>query len=289
MTLAVETAHAQRQRPVPDLVLQPVAALQRSTRGIGAGTDPVGEAVGLPGSEWTGSETLQGFSALTFQFKDQDKVTMIDAQGSWPGTYAQAGDKVTLKFFDGKVLYHGQIIGREMAGTAENAAAAKWSWKCTLKGGGTPVVAQPPDGTGPVTPDNLADYLKKMGFDPKVETPQVGLPYCVLNIKENDGWNFVVEVTAQKGGGMWLTVPLSQLPSIQDVSGPKVVELLALNHALAPCFFTYRATDNRLCLRVEVMGVRPQERSFRADLQMMLNQVRRTHPQWNTADWKKGG
>lgn len=243
----------------------------------------------LVGTEWSGTETLQGFAALTFQFKDQANVVMVDTQGSWPGTFVQEGSKVTLKFFNGEVWYDGTIVGKEMGGNAFNKKGAKWTWTTSYKsggGGGGGTVVQPPATTGPVTPDALPAYLKSINFEPRVVTPSVGLPYCELSLKDNDGWTFLVEVHAQKTGGMWLAVGLQKVPPIEQVPALKLLRLLESNNAIAPCAFAYRAAENQICMRLEVIGNRPTEKSFRADLQLLTNNVRQTYPQWNTADWR---
>jgi hypothetical protein len=140
----------------------------------------------------------------------------------------------------------------------------------------------------PATADTLAKYLKKVGFEPRPVTPETGFPYCVVAVKENDGWSYAVEVTAKKDGGMWLTVPLDAVPRIDQVPAPRLLALLQASQAAAPCFFTYRAGDNRLCLRLEVLG-RPGDQEFRDYLRTLLNVVRRTHPLWDTAAWQAGG
>jgi hypothetical protein len=270
----------------------------------------------LMGSEWSGQEALENFGALTFHFTNPGQVTMIDAQGKWPGSYLQNGNQVTLAFFNGDVLYKGDIAGASMNGIAEAKKGGKWNFQVTRKNT-APVINLPPanraivnvaaaPGTvpfipsapgsntaaapgqgapiqaGKVTPDNLAEYLRKMGFEPRQVQPQGGVPYCVLNLKENDGWSFVVEVHVNNG--IWLVAPLAQLPSQGQVPLAKVMSLLEANNTLAPCFFSYRPGDNRLCLRLEVIGL--SEQNFRADLRVLLNHIRTSHNLWNTAAWQ---
>jgi hypothetical protein len=257
----------------------------------------------LAGTLWFGSEELQGFGALAFKFGPQGKVTMTDTSGDSEGTYEQRGQDVRLAFFGGAVVYQGKINGNAMSGAATNIKDnRRWTWKVARKIAGAPAPAPvpvAPGGTGPGVgppaapqappapaggpPGNLPDYLKQVGFEPKVVRPDVGEPYCVLSLKDNDGWNYTVEVTAQKTGGMWLTCVLRQLPAPDRVPAGKLLQLLEANHVVGPCFFSYRAADSRLCLRLEVMGARPPAQSFRDDLSRLMNAARRSYDLWNGA------
>src|SRR5579883_273151 len=140
-----------------------------------------------------------------------------------------------------------------MSGNAENNAGTKWTWTATLKSGPAPtfppetVTTQPVQ--APLTPETLPDYLKKMGFEPRVITPPGGAPYCQILIKENDGWSYDVEVIATKTGGLWLGVALQAVPRIETVPPAKLLALLEANGLVAPSFFVYRPADNRLCMR----------------------------------------
>jgi hypothetical protein len=242
---------------------------------------------GLVGTDWTGSETLGGFGALTFQFRDQGKAIMIDTQGNWPGTFVQDAQEVTIKFFNGDVIYRGKITGKDMAGSAENKAGGKWTFKVSLKDGSGGVVVQPSESQA-LTPETLPAYLKKIGFEPRLVTPASGVPYCVINVKDNDGWNFEVEVAVATGGGStWLRAQLAKLPPVGEVPAASLLQLLEANQRLAPCFFAYRIEDNRLNMSLESIGKRPTEQEFRGDLQLLTNQVRRTYALWNAAEWKK--
>jgi hypothetical protein len=83
----------------------------------------------LVNSQWTGSETLQGYGKLTFKFAPGGQATMIDSDGATPGTWSQAGNQVTLKFYSGQVTYQATINGTSMTGTATNGGK---SWTFSL-------------------------------------------------------------------------------------------------------------------------------------------------------------
>lgn len=102
----------------------------------------------LEGTEWNGSETLQGFGKLTFRFGPQGQVVMVDAQGTTPGVYAQRGQQVVLAFFNGDVIYEGMIAAGRMGGVAGNRNNVRWSWSVNLRGG------SPAPGTGSMTGPN---------------------------------------------------------------------------------------------------------------------------------------
>jgi hypothetical protein len=66
-------------------------------------------------STWTGSETLQGYGKLTFQFRASGEAVMIDAQSTLAGSWAQHGNQVTIRF--GDCIYQGTIQGQTLSGT----------------------------------------------------------------------------------------------------------------------------------------------------------------------------
>lgn len=85
--------------------------------------------VKLAGTSWTGTESLQNFGKLTFQFAAGGKATMIDTAGVSNGTWTQNGNQVNIQFFNGKVTYSGVLNGNAISGNASNTAGAKWTFK----------------------------------------------------------------------------------------------------------------------------------------------------------------
>jgi hypothetical protein len=94
--------------------------------------NPPPAAAGLAGSQWVGSETLQGYAQLTFQFGQGNNATMIDNDGVTKGSYTQVGNQVTLSFYNGQVSYKGTINGNNITGTGQNAAKS-WTFTLTRK------------------------------------------------------------------------------------------------------------------------------------------------------------
>lgn len=88
----------------------------------------------LAGTTWSGSETLRGFGALTFQFNPGGQAVMIDAAGRTEGTWNQNGNNVTLTIA-GTVTYTGTIQGNAMRGNATNGNN-NWNWTVTRGAGG---------------------------------------------------------------------------------------------------------------------------------------------------------
>jgi hypothetical protein len=84
----------------------------------------------LANTTWTGRETLPGYGELTFKFKPQGAVTMIDAKETRSGRFTLDGQDVKLTFFDGEVVYTGKLDGQTMSGVARNAGKA-WTWEVT--------------------------------------------------------------------------------------------------------------------------------------------------------------
>ncbi len=76
---------------------------------------------------WRGSETLQGFGALSFTFEGNNRVVMTDVKARSVGTWSQQGDTVTLQFSSGRVVYQGRMSGSTFSGTASNGAT-RWNF-----------------------------------------------------------------------------------------------------------------------------------------------------------------
>lgn len=96
-----------------------------------AGANPAPAApqqVNLAGSTWTGTENLQGFGRLSFQFQAGGQVNMTDASGVSQGTWIQQGNQVTLTFANGQLTYRGIINGQVMSGNAGNVRGASWTF-----------------------------------------------------------------------------------------------------------------------------------------------------------------
>ena len=266
----------------------------------------------LVGTQWSGSEDLEGFGKLTFQFQNDNKAIMIDTSGKSQGTYSVNGNEISILFNNGKVAYIGKISGKTLSGTAANSKEVTWKFRVTQDGGnvknpapqgqvgginneGTDSSGPPPTGPGAgqgpgsgpgaaqkPAHEALFDILNKLRFEPKVITPDIGDPYCQVKLKDKDGWNFVVEVKNNKG--IWLIATLNKTPA-GKLDPEKLLRLLEANDGISPCFFMYRAADRRLCLKLEV--VQATEQGIMGDIQTLTNAVRLTHALWNTANWGK--
>lgn len=81
----------------------------------------------LTATTWVGSETLGDYGRLEFRFHANGKVSMIDTDGTTHGIYSIQNNVVTLRFFDGAVVYSGTINGSSMNGTAQNSLTT-WSF-----------------------------------------------------------------------------------------------------------------------------------------------------------------
>jgi transglutaminase-like putative cysteine protease len=91
---------------------------------------------GLGGSVWSGSESLDGYGALRFEFFAGGKVEMTDARDRVSGTYTQEGTRVRLAFFNGRVVYNGTVNGPQLAGSAGNGRT-DWKWSVRRLGAAT--------------------------------------------------------------------------------------------------------------------------------------------------------
>src|SRR5206468_2888991 len=85
------------------------------------------------GTTWSGSEELAGYGKLSFRFLKGNRVVMQDAKDSSEGTWQRKGNKLTLKFNDGRVVYQGTVSGTSLSGTASNGRNS-WTWSARLQG-----------------------------------------------------------------------------------------------------------------------------------------------------------
>lgn len=77
---------------------------------------------------------------------------------------------------------------------------------------------------------------------------------------------------------MWLIAPLAD---VRSTEADKLFKVLQANHQLAPSFFSLRS--DRLCLNLEVLGLRPAGDSFRRDVDRMCRGIRATNGLWAPA------
>lgn len=89
-------------------------------------------AVVLAEASFAGSENLGGYGALRFTLHANGAATMVDADGTTHGSWGQSGKRVTLRFYDGTVVYHGTLDEETISGTAHNRTRT-WSWSVTLE------------------------------------------------------------------------------------------------------------------------------------------------------------
>lgn len=90
-----------------------------------------GAVSSVAGTTWTGSESLAGFGALTFEFHRDGKAVMIDAQATVDGTWSQTGTQVTITFQN--CVYVGRIHGNVLSGNARYTVGdpRDWGWSVT--------------------------------------------------------------------------------------------------------------------------------------------------------------
>lgn len=79
---------------------------------------------------WIGSETLADYGKLTFQMNPGGRAVMIDAKETSEGTWQQTGNQITLRFYDGRVVYTGTLNGSSLSGSASNG---RTQWNFTVR------------------------------------------------------------------------------------------------------------------------------------------------------------
>jgi len=69
---------------------------------------------------WAGSESLEGFGRLSFQFHEGGRAVMHDAAGATEGSWSRNGNTITLRFANGRIVYTGELRGQSIIGEARN-------------------------------------------------------------------------------------------------------------------------------------------------------------------------
>src|SRR5262249_50199493 len=102
-----------------------------NTGGTGGNNPAAGQnaAASVSGTTWTGTENLQGFGKLTFQFQASGAATMTDANTSVQGSWSQNGNQVTISFTS--CVYTGTINGRVLSGNARSNIGQVWTFSVT--------------------------------------------------------------------------------------------------------------------------------------------------------------
>jgi hypothetical protein len=85
---------------------------------------------GIVNTTWVGSESLGGYGKLEFRFQANGQAVMIDSDGTHNGIFMVQGNTVTLRFYEGTVVYTGTINGSTLSGTATNGQAT-WNFSVT--------------------------------------------------------------------------------------------------------------------------------------------------------------
>jgi hypothetical protein len=98
--------------------------------------------VKLLGTQWVGSEDLTGYDRLRFSFVSSTQVVMYDAKETVPGTWTLTGSSITMRFFDGSVVYEGNVYGDGMSGNGDNGGD-RWFWRVTQDNSDLPVPGTP--------------------------------------------------------------------------------------------------------------------------------------------------
>lgn len=106
---------------------------------VGIGIAIVGTLVaprGLAGTTWQGSETLERFGYLAFDFRPDGIVVMTDAtrntKGTVQGKWSQSGSNVTITFTNCE--YRGTIQGSDLKGTANfGQFGPSWSFSVSRR------------------------------------------------------------------------------------------------------------------------------------------------------------
>jgi hypothetical protein len=127
-TFALWDSSRWQNGPAPISPSGPSPAVQPATN-VPAGPT-TGQTATLANKILVGTESLGGYSRLEFRFGADGKVTMMDRDGSTPGTYTQQGNTIVLSFYQGTVVYTGTYDGQSLTGSARNGQT---TWNFSVK------------------------------------------------------------------------------------------------------------------------------------------------------------
>jgi len=87
-----------------------------------------------------GTETLPGFGKLSFALYSNGRAVMTDAKSTQEGIWRRQGDRFTLSFANGAVVYTGALSGATLSGTATSpstrqAGTQSWTWSAQRQTG----------------------------------------------------------------------------------------------------------------------------------------------------------
>jgi hypothetical protein len=82
---------------------------------------------------WSGTEQLAGYGKLTFRLLAGNRAVMVDARSTQTGSWRQSGNRVTLTFDKGRIVYRGTLSGTTLSGTAQNGRTT-WTWSLRRQG-----------------------------------------------------------------------------------------------------------------------------------------------------------
>ena len=97
------------------------------------GHDPAPRPAGLANSTFRGGETPQNYGKLEFRFGGGGLVDMVDNDGTTPGQYSISGHSVTLRFYDGRVVYTGTLDGDILHGSGQTNDGRSWTFSVRLQ------------------------------------------------------------------------------------------------------------------------------------------------------------
>jgi hypothetical protein len=136
----------------------------------------------------------------------------------------------------------------------------------------------------PVNEQNLADMLKKLGFQVEEHKLQGARPSWKITAQKKD-WHYEATLLALQHHGKLtgfmlisrLGQPLGRPDSLPSIA---LVKLLQRNLDIAPYNFAYHEKTGGLCLQRDYSLAALQEKGLDKALEEFFNVIRQTHPDW---------
>jgi hypothetical protein len=143
----------------------------------------------------------------------------------------------------------------------------------------------------PIFPDKLAGFLKTVNADYEVTQKKRpdGAIFCVLTFS-TDEWDFEIEVEPVPGGlGFYLVCPVGPAVAAgKKIDSDRLLKLMAANHELAPVFFSYRKSDQRICLNYRIPGgINISAEEFRTAMSNFTRVIQETFDLWGERNPKQ--
>ena len=151
--------------------------------------------------------------------------------------------------------------------------------------GGPSKSGQVPANNGMMTAERAAELLRQQGHQVNVQTASNGAKTVITTINK-DNWRYVVEFEFSVDQKTMNVIAALTAPATK-FSSEQLLALMKKSYEMnPPLHFSYRATDQRICLEDPLYNtVNMTDAFFNQVVTNFCQHIRDTHPLWDTSRW----